>query len=270
MGPIEGPKALLPLGTSPVHSNLSDGMGENPSFFSRHVEMIGRTGIRKIFVVARRESQTAFTSDARVQVEVVTSRFSEFQVGSSLSLLCGLEAAQAWGGVGTRALIMDADIVYERALLDAVAESCDRSRLFTIERAAGDTEEVRVYGHSPDKPVLIGKGLSPTLISDLVLLGESLGIIYLAAAEVSYCTHLIRWLAGEPPEVKGFGFSGLLSEHEEVWQYFFSLGRLDTERLPASLLFSECDSPDDYAYIRKDLFPAILERDRKRTQPAEL
>lgn len=264
MGSIGSPKALLPLDLSPSNPERH-GIVET-SFISRHIEMMERTGIGKIFIVAGQQSQPAFASIVGGQAEVVTSRFSEFPVGSSLSLLCGLDAARAWGGSSAGTLIMDADIIYESALLDAVAARFDRSRLFTIDRVAGDKEEVRVYGHSEDQPVLIGKGLSSALTSDLALLGESLGIIYLAPAEVRYSTDLIRWLAGEPPGLRAFGFSGMTSEHEEVWQYLFSLGRLVVGRLPGSVLFSECDSPEDYARIRADLFPAIVQRDRERTQ----
>ena len=259
MGPIGCPKALLPLRQSPFGASAN--ATKCATFFSRHVGLLEQKGVERIFVITRECDRAAFEFQASARVEVVTSRFSDLHVGSSLSLLCGLEAAFVRNTGGAGVLVMDADIVYENALLDELWSRCDESRLFVIDRVAGDIEEVRVYGRSPSEPLLIGKGLPPALTENMVLLGESLGVIYLAPSEQEYCAALIRWLAGEPPLRKGFGFSGAQSEHEEIWHYLFCLGRLAAGRLPGSLLYAECDSMDDYAHIRTTVFPAIEARE---------
>lgn len=46
-----------------------------------------------------------------------------------------------------------------------------------------------------------------------------------------------------------------------MWQHLFALRRLRAGVLPAGLLFSECDFPEDYAHVTGELYPAILARD---------
>jgi len=262
MAPITFPKALLPL--EPLATTAAVAKGS--TFLSRHVDLLERAGLRRIFVVMDDRNAPAFASHlgSREIVELVSSRFTSYAAGSSLSLLCGLDAALSWRAPCAGTLVMDADTVYENELISVVLSDCDQSRLFTSERVAGDSEEVRVYGRTSEQPVLIGKGLPSTLTSDLTLIGESLGLIYLAPPEQRYCRELIRWLAGEPPNSAGFGFSGVSSEHEELWQYLFSLRRLGIGVVPGTLMYAECDTPDDYERIRSDVFPTIIQRDRER------
>jgi hypothetical protein len=35
-------------------------------------------------------------------------------------------------------------------------------------------------------------------------------------------------------------------------------------QVPAGLEYAECDTPDDYAYIRNELFPAIVAKEGRR------
>ena len=36
-------------------------------------------------------------------------------------------------------------------------------------------------------------------------------------------------------------------------------------QVPSGLLYTECDTKEDYDYVRDELYPAILEHDSKRT-----
>jgi choline kinase len=244
------PKALLPLGKG--------------TFLSRHIELLMQHGAARILVVVNEQSARSFLPYEDSQVKIVVSPFSRATVGSSLSLLCGLDSVLKISGAAS-CLALDADIVYERALAkEVIGASNGRSQLYSIQSISGDSEEVRVYSQGTS-PVLIGKGLPSNLTEGLLHLGESLGMIYLNAYDLRYCRDLIRWIAGCPPEVKGFGYSGALSEHEEVWQYLFNLGRLAVQSLDGDLLFAECDTAEDYQHIRETVFPAIEKQD-SRTQ----
>ncbi|WLQ32826.1 Sden_1164 family protein [Streptomyces castrisilvae] len=251
MGAVTGPKALLPL-------RPDDPAG--PTFLSRNLELFRAIGTERVFLVVGSANRAAFEALADDLVELVVIDSGQGTTGSSVSMLAGLQSLLRWRPHGARTLVTDADVVYERLLMDHV-RALDGSQLLTIDRVNGDGEEVRVYGRSADEPVLIGKGLDSGMTRDLELLGESLGLILLDAAGTVSAADVTRWIVGEPPAVRPYGFGGRLSEHEEVWQYLFTLGRLPAAQLPGSLLFSECDFPADYQHVQDVLFPAILERD---------
>jgi choline kinase len=249
LGQPSVPKSLLPL------SQEDDG----PTFLGRHVRLLRDCGVDEVLVVV---------SEANVErsqhlegVELVVNRFDTSTTGSTLSLLCGLRAAACHDG---GLVITDADIVYERMLLESVIGLCGRSCLFLAPQVSGDDEEVRVYGHGHERPILIGKGLSPPLTAGLDLLGESLGIIHVAAEDREFVQETARWLTGWPDESPAYGFAKSRSEHEELWQYCLTLRRMVAAQVPAGLAYAECDTPDDYAFIRNELFPAIVAKDGRR------
>jgi choline kinase len=243
------PKSLLPL------SHQEGG----PTFLGRHVGILRDCGVDEVLVVL---SEGNVDSAQHLEgVELVVNTFDTSTTGSTLSLLCGLRAAACHDG---GLLITDADIVYERTLLESVVGSCGRSCLFLAPRVSGDDEEVRVYGHGHEHPVLIGKGLSPLLTAGLDLLGESLGIIHVAAEDREFVQGIARWLTGWPDESPAYGFAKLQSEHEELWQYCLTLRRMVSAQVPAGLAYAECDTADDYAYIRNELFPAIVAKEGRR------
>jgi choline kinase len=249
LGQPSVPKSLLPL------SQEDDG----PTFLGRHVRLLRDCGVDEVLVVV---------SEANVErsqhlegVELVVNRFDTSTTGSTLSLLCGLRAAACHDG---GLVITDADIVYERMLLESVIGLCGRSCLFLAPQVSGDDEEVRVYGHGHERPILIGKGLSPPLTAGLDLLGESLGIIHVAAEDREFVQETARWLTGWPDESPAYGFAKSRSEHEELWQYCMTLRRMVAAQVPAGLEYAECDTADDYAYIRNKLFPAIVAKDGLR------
>ncbi|PZT77248.1 MULTISPECIES: Sden_1164 family protein [unclassified Streptomyces] len=248
---VTGPKALLPL-------RPDDPSG--PTFLSRNLELFRAIGAERVFLVVNSAGRAAFEAVVDDLVELVVIDPGQERTGSSVSMLAGLQSLLRWRPRGARTMVTDADVVYERSLMDH-AGALRGSRLLTIDRVNGDGEEVRVYGRSADEPVLIGKGLNSGMTYGLELLGESLGLILLDAAGTVAAADVTRWIVGEPPAVRPYGFGGRLSEHEEVWQYLFTLGRLPAAQLPGSLLFSECDFPADYQYVQDVLFPAILERD---------
>jgi choline kinase len=243
------PKSLLPL------SHQEGG----PTFLGRHVGILRDCGVDEVLVVL---SEGNVDSAQHLEgVELVVNTFDTSTTGSTLSLLCGLRAAACHDG---GLLITDADIVYERTLLESVVGSCGRSCLFLAPRVSGDDEEVRVYGHGHEHPVLIGKGLSPLLTAGLDLLGESLGIIHVAAEDREFVQGIARWLTGWPDESPAYGFAKSQSEHEELWQYCLTLRRMVSAQVPAGLAYAECDTADDYAYIRNELFPAIVAKEGRR------
>jgi choline kinase len=197
-------------------------------------------------------------------MRIVVNTFDTSETGSTLSMLCALRGATTPAGHGL--LIMDADIVYERALMRWVIDHCGASScLFTAPATAGDDEEVRVYGVDSGDPRFIGKGLAPDMTRDMTLLGESLGVIYVAPRDLAFLRATSEWLVGWGQERKAFGYSKARSEHEEAWQYFFGARRMRVAQVPGDLLYTECDTKEDYDFVRDELYPAILAHDSRQT-----
>ena len=231
------------------------------TFLERHVRILRELGVETVHVVVAEPVE-----DVCPQLDgmnVVVNRFDTSATGSTLSLLCALRATTVDGTDGV--LVTDADIVYERALMEWIVDHCDESCVFVTPNHADDDEEVTVYGPSAAHPRLIGKGLPKSMTEGLDLLGESLGIIHIAPADRELLDATAEWLTGWPPQ-RGYGYSKEKSEHEEIWQYLFTLGRMSAAVVPGDLLASECDTPDDYRYVTEDLYPRILERDRQSSE----
>ena len=246
MGRPATPKSMLPL---------TDDEG-GVTFLERHVAILRELGVAQVHVVVAESA-----SDACPRLDgtnIVVNPFDTSATGSTLSLLCALRSDDVPSDTGV--LVTDADIVYERALMRWVIEHCDRSRVFVSPNHAGDDEEVAVYGPNASSPRLIGKGLPTEMTAGLDLLGESLGMIHVAVGDRDLLRATAEWLAGWPPD-RGYGFSKEMSEHEEIWQYGFTTSRMSAAVVPDDLLCSECDTPEDYRFVREDLFPRILVRD---------
>lgn len=240
----DGPKSFLSL----------TGRPDGPTFLERHIDVLSASGVAEIVVVLSEEVAQATTVDGAT---VVVNPFDTRATGSTLSLLCALETADI--DPAHDLLVADADIVYERELMNWIVDRSDRSAVFVTPNTAGDDEEVAVYSDRQGQR-LIGKGLPPDVTGEMVLEGESLGIISLASSDRTFFRATARWLAGWPPSA-AYGFAKEGSEHEELWQYGFTVGRMSALVVPAHHLCSECDTPEDYRHVCERLYPAIQARD---------
>ena len=238
------PKAMLPLTGEPG----------GPSFLDRHISVLRDSGVTDVLVVLSSEVARDATIDGAT---IVVNDFDTSSTGSTLSLLCALEAADLPDDHGL--LVADADVVYERRLMAWLVDHCDRSAVFVTPDTAGDDEEVAVWSDA-DQPKLIGKGLPPAITDRFKLLGESLGVIHIDAPDRPFFRAGARWLAGWPP-VQAYGYAKERSEHEELWQYGFTTDRMGAVVVPGHYLCSECDTPADYRYVYEELYPAILAQD---------
>ena len=245
MGETPTPKAFMSL--------TEDGAG--PSFIDRHLAVLDECGIDDVVIV--HAGTIPYAPDG---ARLVENPFDTSATGSTLSLLCALRLGEPHPDHGL--LIMDGDIVYERSAMQFIVDRSKESTLFVAPETTGDEEEVRVYGHQNSGPVLIGKALPHSMVGGMDLLGESLGVIHVAAPERELLRTTAEWLTGWPPDQPAFGYSKSRSEHEEVWQYFFSMTRMAVVPTPEGALFSECDTPDDYRFVTAELYRSILERDR--------
>jgi choline kinase len=244
------PKPLLPL------PGLPEGHG---SFLERHIALLTGGGVVAAVVVPEGDLEEYRFLEAR-GARLIPNPVPALESGSTVSVRVGLDALAEQGLLAGRdVLVMDCDIAYERMLLDTVLDNRSLSYVLVNPSPPKDDEEVRVYGRD-GVPHLIGKGLSE-VAGDYEPMGESVGIIRVAEADVGLLRRLALWLTGDPPRRRAYGFSRALSEHEEIWQYFCAMGRMAVCRLPAGTAFAECDTAADYEHILAEVLPAIRQRD---------
>lgn len=244
-------KPLLPL----------PGMAQgDTTFIERHVELLNSFQIKAAVVVPLDQfEQYRFLEDRGAII--IANPESALTSGSTMSVRVGLEALAERDLLTNRdIIIMDCDIVYQRALLAHIVDVGPQTCVAINPTPASDDEEVRVYGNGC-APYLIGKGLPHPITAGLTHLGESVGVIRVAKADIALLRALARWLVGMPPQLPAFGFARQLSEHEEIWQYFCALGKMTACILPSGMAFAECDTNADYQHILETVLPAIRERD---------
>lgn len=256
MGADELPKPLHLVGPEAAGSTTS------VSFLERQVSCLEAVGVKDVAVVVgwrkeliqkRLQGRVTFVENVHpVITESGTTHSLQFASLSEFRPFHGSEAV----------LLLDGDIAYERRLLRSVLDAPARTCVVVAPGASSDNEEVRVYADAA-APRLMGKGLQSPVIDGLQLLGEFTGIWRIEPSEFDLVRSLITWLVGVPGTSRGFGFSKIASEHEELAQYLMTLKRLDALVLSPELLFMEADSPEDLARLRSQVYPRILERDAR-------
>ncbi len=253
------PKSLLPIGPR----SLTD---ENEtSLLRRQVELLAACGVEQIVVVVgyQRQLMIGALKEWAPGVQVVVNPTPEIQTSGSLHSF--QFAARAGLGIlngGKQTLLMDADIVYQRAVLQRLLDS-DGTTLLVCPRFAGDAEEVLVYG-TLERPRFLGKGLTEALVGGEECLGEATGIIKIAPDEHALARELIDWLLGDPdaPEesnaYRGFGPARRATEHEELSQWLMHLGRMRCVTFREELIFMEMDTAGEYTQLRESVYPALM------------
>lgn len=255
------PKALLPIGPR------QKGDASETSFLQRQVELLDALGVQRIIVVVGSLREMILEDAERWSVQPTFVINPTPDIGTSGSLHSFQFAVRADHGVldGTRqTLLMDADIVYERRALQLLLDAPERSSLLYCTNYRADDEEVLVYG-TGERPRFLGKALRPPLVAEHACLGEATGIVKFAPADHALVRQTIDWMLGDPdcprgsPRANGFGAGRQATEHEELTQRFMHYDRMGSVALPKDVMFMECDDAQEYARLREDFYPKILE-----------
>lgn len=257
----ERPKAILPIGR-----RARDDATET-NFLRRQVEQLFAAGVERVVVVVgyRRDQIAAEMERWERKPQVVVNPTPDIKISGSLHSF--QFASRAGLGVldGThQTLLLDADIVYHRGVLQALLDASEKSALLVSGETVDDSEEVLAYG-TPEAPRFLGKGLSSALVGGAPCLGEATGIVKFAPADHALAREAMDWMLGDPAaregslEYKGFGPAKRATEHEELTQRLMLLGRMRAVFFDTRLPFMEVDSPAEYAALREELYPALLE-----------
>ena len=232
------------------------------SLLERQILCLQNSGVTEIGVVVGWRKEKVIDCVAPLGVHIIENTHPVItESGTSHSLQ--FAACSDWNPFDGESpvLLLDGDLAYERAVLDPIVQGPDQSRLLICPTTQEDSEEVRVYGDDHRMPKLMGKGLKTPLTDGLSLLGEATGIVRFAPKDHAFTRALLDWLVGRLHESKGFGFSKIASEHEELGQYLCNFGRISATLLPADLLFMEVDFQSEFDLLRADLYPKILAKD---------
>jgi len=224
----EHPKCLLTFG--------------GKSLLRRHLEMLDRAGVKNICVVvghlADQIEAELKTVNCRTPIELVYN--PRYELGSALSLLQAEAAFQS-----VPAIIMDADLLFCRAMLDRLLASPTPNCLLVDDRLVDTGEEVKVVVGSDGMVCELGKQVG----REGTVVGESVGI-YRFSAETNHKLHTgLRSAVSENPQV----------EYEAVIDSL--LEQVQMRHVPVGdLPWIEIDFPQDVDRAKNEIWPAIASR----------
>ncbi len=234
------PKPLLPLDDSGTLT-----------FLDWHLRALAAHGAREIYIVG---SKVTFgTKVAAMEPHPATWIMNDFPgdvSGSGHSTHLAFTSEHAILDGKSRVVLMDADVVYDPSLFAVLADGPPgRSRTLVCGRFRETDEEVMVFGDTRGVPRLHGKGLLKTpMVRDLRCMGEATGLLLLEPADHE------DWLGAAAWCMK-FSTAKTRSEHEDITQRMLTMGALDAVVFDDDTRCMECDTPEEYDVVRRDMVP---------------
>jgi choline kinase len=234
------PKPLLPI----------DGRPGGPTFLDWHIHCLTALGVGEIVLVGNQATHGhALPAMAGRPVRWVLNPTTDLTTSGSAH-----SAAFAWPEVldgASRVLLMDADVVYDPAVLRRLANAPGpRSKILVHPDFRDTDEEVLVFADA-DVPCLQGKGLLGTpMVSAMRCLGEATGLLLWEPGDHAALRAASDW-------VLAFSTAKARSEHEDVTNALLRAGRLDAVPCDSEDLCMEVDTPDEYATLIADVAPRL-------------
>jgi choline kinase len=239
------PKPLLPL----------DGRPGSPTFLDWHVTMLSRAGCSEIYLVGNRDTfATDLPALDNTAVTWILNPTEDLSTSGSAH-----SAQYAWHSEHrildghSRVVLMDADILYDPALLDRLAsQPGPRSKTLVSALHDGGDEEVLVFARPDDRAqaVLHGKGLLHSPLTDgLLCVGEATGILLFEPSTHAALAAATDWAIQHSR-------GGTRTEHEDVTQLLMARGDIEAVTFD-DVAFMECDTPEEYAVLCEQLYPQL-------------
>lgn len=239
------PKPLLPL----------DGKPGGPTFLDWHLECLSKVGVREIYIVGNNVTAgTQLRAMSRIQATWIKNPTEDLSTsGSGHSTWFAWNAQHDILDGRSRVILMDADIIYEPSLLETLAKSTGpRSKSLVCSDYRHTHEEVLVFAEQGKKtPRFHGKGLLGTgLVANCTCLGEATGILLWEPGDHALLREVTEWTIR-------FSTAKTRSEHEDITQRMFLLDRMDAVLFGKERRFMEVDTPDEYAVLVREMYPAL-------------
>jgi choline kinase len=243
------PKPLLPL----------DGNAGGTTFLDWHLMALAKVGCREIYIVGNHKTfgtKLRATDGVKpVKVEWISNPTDDLSTsGSGHSAWFAFESAHRILDGTSRVALMDADIVYDAALLGDLANAGgDASKTLVCATYRHTHEEVLVFADesAPHAPRFHGKGLLGTkLVSHATCLGEATGILLWEPQDHALLREATAWTIR-------YSTAKARSEHEDITQRMMSLGRMSAVTFGAERTFMEVDTPEEYRACVDEVFPRL-------------
>lgn len=248
--PNAPPKPLLPL----------DDTGRL-TFIDWHLRSLAAHGAREIYLVGSKATFGAKTAAMeKIPVTWVLNDFPGDVSGSGHSTHLAFTSEHEILDGKSRVVLMDADVVYDPSLFAELAGAghapsqtagtpSARSKTLVCGRFRETDEEVMVFGDAEGVPRLHGKGLLGTpMVRDLRCLGEATGLLLLEPGDHD------AWLRASAWCMK-FSTAKTRSEHEDITGRLLAAGRLDAVVFDDDSRCMECDTPDEYEVVKREMVP---------------
>jgi choline kinase len=223
----EHPKCLLTFG--------------GKSLLRRHLEMLDAAGVKNICVVVGHLADQVKAElnqlTCRTPIELVYN--AEYRFGSALSLL------QAEAALRTAVIIMDADLLFCRTMVDRLMASPAADCLLVDDRLVDSGEEVKVVSRSDGRVYELGKQVR----REGTIIGESVGIYKFSAETTHDLIEALRRAVRENPQVEYEAVIDSLLEHIPI--RYVRVGDLP---------WIEIDFPQDVDRARDEIWPSIASR----------
>ena len=235
------PKPLLPLDDSGTLT-----------FLDWHLRALAAQGVREIYLVGSKA--TFGTRVAAMGEHPATWIMNDFPgevSGSGHSAQLAFTSGHEILDGKSRVILMDADVVYDPSVLGELASGGSRTRSKTLVcgRFRETDEEVMVFADERGVPRLHGKGLLSTpMVKDLHCLGEATGVLLLEPND-----HAV-WLAAAA-WCMSFSTARTRTEHEDITGRLMAMGALDAVVFADESRCMECDTPDEYEVVRREMVP---------------
>lgn len=245
---------IAKLSATPKPYLSLDGSAEGPTFVDWHLDRLAEAGVKEVFLVGNKVTiLRPFAERPGMKLHRVLNPTDDLSTsGSGHSTWYAFESEHNILDGRSRVILMDADILYEPAVLARLAKPSTRSRSLICNRYRESNEEVMVFGRGRDA-LVHGKGLLGTgLVDHLETFGEATGILLWEPGDHSLLRAATQWC------VK-YATAKARSEHEDITQRMMLAGRVEAEVFD-DLLFMECDTPDEYATLTREFYPAVKAR----------
>ena len=234
------PKPLLPL----------DDTG-SLTFLDGHLRALSAAGAREIYLVGSEVTfGTRTAAMEKVPATWVMNDFPGDTTGSGHSTHLAFTSEHGILDGRSRVVLMDADVVYDPTLFgDLAGAEGPRSKTLVCGRFRETHEEVMVFGDEKGVPRAHGKGLLGTpLVRGMRCLGEATGLLLLEPEDHALWLAAARWCIQ-------FSTAKTRSEHEDITQRLMMLGALDAVVFDDDRRFMECDTPEEYVVVRREMVP---------------